>query len=222
MFIDVADLRSLRQGDILANIPFPQLITLKTAFLSTASIEKIGPLTFSPSVETSRNAPMYTCQVQARIGFAAVISQCCDLEPREGNRITQPTIAVVRLVTIPDKIFKDSAALSALRDNSDPRIPGTRFLNLFHIPVHARIDNREWMVDFGQVFSIPSSEFPAILDRKVLQMDDDTRIRFKIRLTASFARFTEEEFALHHPWLEQRSGAASTDATPETLPPDAA
>jgi hypothetical protein len=32
-------------------------------------------------------------------------------------------------------------------------------------------------------------------------MNDDARIRFKIRLSASFARFTEEEWALGHPWL---------------------
>ena len=201
MFIADADLTCLRQGDILANIPFPQLVTEKTVFLGAASLERVGDLIFNPHSRIIRALPMYTCQVEARIGFAAVISQCCDLEPREGNRITQPTIALARLAPIPGSIANDPQALADLRTNSDPRILGAKYLNLFHVPAHDRVDGGEWMVDFGQVFSIPSSEFPSILQRKVLQMDDDLRIRFKIRLSASFARITPEEAALGHPWL---------------------
>lgn len=202
MFIDDADLTCLRQGDILANIPFPQLVTEKTAFLCAASLDRAGDLTFSPHSKIVRALPMYTCQVDARIVFAAVISQCCDLEPRQGNRIAQPTIALARLAPIPRSVLNDPPQLADLRSNSDPRIEGAGFLNLFHVPAHDRLNGDEWMVDFGQVFSIPSSEFPAILQRKVLQMDDDSRIRFKIRLSASFARITAEEAALGHPWLE--------------------
>jgi hypothetical protein len=201
MFIDDADLTCLRQGDILANIPFPQLVTEKTAFLGAASIDSVGDLTFSPHSDIVRELPMYTCQVQARICFAAVVSQCCDLEPRQGNRIAQPTIALARLAPIPKNLLSDARRLADLRSNSDPRVEGAGFLNLFHVPEHDRLNGHEWMIDFGQLFSIPSSEFPAILQRKVLQMDDDSRIRFKIRLSSSFARFTDEELALQHPWL---------------------
>lgn len=207
MFIDNPDLTCLRQGDILANIPFPQLVTERAFFLGAASLHRVGDLAFTPHVGIVRSLPMYTCQLEARIGFAAVISQCCDLEPREGNRIGQPTIALSRLVPIPRSLLNDSHQLADLRSNSDPRIEGAGFLNLFHVPAHDRLNGQEWMIDFGQLFSIPSSEFPAILQRKVLQMDDDSRIRFKIRLSSSFARFTNEELALQHPWLtgEQRA-----------------
>ena len=201
MFVGDADLTCLRQGDILANIPFPQVATEKIAFLGRASIHQVGDLTFSPHSSLIRELPMYTCQFEARIGFAAVVSQCCDLEPREGNRITQPTIAVARLVPIPRSIRNDLVQLTDLRSNSDPRMEGAGFLNLFCVGAHDRLLGQEWVVDFGQLFSVPSSEFPAILQRKVLQMDDDSRIRFKIRLSSSFARFTDEELALGHPWL---------------------
>jgi len=144
---------------------------------------------------------MYTCQLEARVGFAAVISQCCDLEPRQGNRINQPTIAVARILPVPKSIIDTPGELEKLRSNSDPRIAGASYLNLFHIVAHPAVGGQEWMADFGQVFSIPSDEFPAIMPRKVLQMDDGMRIQFKIRLAASFARFTEEEYALNHPWL---------------------
>jgi hypothetical protein len=204
MFLNDADVTCLRQGDILANIPFPQIETAKTNFLGSASLERVGELAFNPHSVLVRKLPMYTCQVQARIGFAVVVSQCCDLQPREGNRIEPPTIALARLAPIPDSIIDDPQALADLRSNSDPRIPGAKFLSLFHVPAHALLADREWMVDFGQVFSIPSREFPTILGRKVLQMDDDSRIRFKIRLSASFARFTDEEWASGHPWLQPR------------------
>lgn len=203
MFIAAPDMTCLRQGDILANIPFPQIETQKTEFLGKASLENVGALIFNPHSNIVRNLPMYKCQLQARIGFAAVVSQCCDLEPRAGNRINQPTIGLARLTPISQGILDDTVQLSNLRSNADPRIPGTGFLNLFHIAAHESLDGQEWMVDFGQLFSIPSSEFPAILKRKLLQMDDDTRIRFKIRLSSSFARFTEEELASGHPWLAE-------------------
>jgi hypothetical protein len=169
MFLNDADMTCLRQGDILANIPFPQIVTKDTAFLGSASLHQLGDLAFSPKSATVRALPMYTCQLQSRIGFAAVISQCCDLEPHDGNRIQQPTIALARLAPIPVAILNDPLRLTDLRSNSDPRVPGAQFLNLFHVPAHDRAENQEWMVDFGQVFSIPSTEFPAILARKVLQ-----------------------------------------------------
>ena len=201
MFVCDADLTYLRQGDILANIPFPQLATERTAFLGRASIHRVGDLTFSPHSSVIRDLPMYTCQFEARIGFAAVISQCCDLEPREGNRIAQPAIAVARLVPIPRSIRADVSQFAKLCSNSDPRVEGAGFLSLFYVPPHDRLLGQDWVIDFGQLFSMPSSEFPAILQRKVLQMNDDFRVRFKVRLSSSFARFTEEELALQHPWL---------------------
>jgi hypothetical protein len=202
MFVEDADMTRLRQGDVLANIPFPQLITAKTAFLGEASLHRPADLAFNPSLVTVRELPMYTCQLQARVGFAVVLSQCCDSEPREGNRIEQPTIALARLAPVPKSILNDPSSISDLRSNADPRLPGAGFLNLFYVAPHDRLAGREWMIDFNQVFSIPSTEFPAILDRKTLQMNDDSRIRLKVRLSASFARFAEEEWASAHPWLQ--------------------
>ena len=202
MFVDSPDLTCLRQGDILANIPFPQIVTRRTLFLGAASLERPGDLSFNPHSPTVRELPMYTCQVESRIAFAIIISQCCDLEPREGNRIEQPTIALARLAPIPRGIVESPTSIAALRSNSDPRVPGASYLNLFYVPSRPELHGKEWMVDFGQTASIPSNEFPAILGRKVLQMTDDSRIRFKIRLSASFARFTEEEWSSGHPWLQ--------------------
>jgi hypothetical protein len=201
MFIDQPDQTCLRQGDILANIAFPQLATAKTAFLGSASLHAPGELRFAPHLKEVRRQQMYTCQVETRIGFGTIITQCCDLAPREGNRIEQPTIALARLVPVPAGILNDSDAIMELRSNSDPRQPGAGYLNLFYVERHEQLGNQELMIDFGQVFSIPANEFPAILVTKVLQMTNDARIRLKMRLAASFARFTDEEYESGHPWL---------------------
>src|SRR5690349_21244782 len=128
MFINDADTTCLRQGDILANIPFPMAAAQKTSFLGTASIHAPGDLAFAPQSKVIRNLPMYVCQVEARIGFGAVITQCCDLEPRDGNRIEQPMIAVARLNPIPPAVLNDINKMEDLRSNSDPRLPGAGFL----------------------------------------------------------------------------------------------
>ena len=55
------------------------------------------------------------------------------------------------------------------------------------------------MVDYNQVLSLSSSDLPKILKRKILQMDDDSRIRFKLKIQASFGRLSPEELASGHP-----------------------
>jgi hypothetical protein len=49
------------------------------------------------------------------------------------------------------------------------------------------------VVDFNQTICIPGKEFPAILRNKKLQMEDEWRVKFKIKLATSFARLTKEE-----------------------------
>jgi hypothetical protein len=58
------------------------------------------------------------------------------------------------------------------------------------------------MVDFNQGASIPCTEFPAILNQKILQMEDPWRVKFKIKLAASYARLTDEETGkgFEDPW----------------------
>ena len=73
---------------------------------------------------------------------------------------------------------------------------------MFYIPAHPNLDGREWVVDYNQLFPIPSTEFPAILAKKILQMEDAWRAKFKIKLAASLGRLTEEEIKanLHARW----------------------
>ncbi len=60
--------------------------------------------------------------------------------------------------------------------------PAPGFIDYFYVAPHQRLENKEWMVDFSQITSLPKSEFPEILKRKILQMDDRSRVKLKIKL----------------------------------------
>jgi hypothetical protein len=200
MFIGDADMTCLRQGDILKNVPYPLLNTIEIRLLSSAPAEAWKPSEFRAHETNFRESPAWTCQSMVRICFAAVISQCCDIAPHHG-KIPQQTIALARLIPIPRGPAKDVEKLASLMANKyplDPDDPG--YINFFYVPTQVLLDNKDWVVDYNQVLSIPATEFPAILGRKILQMNDYERIKFKIKLAASFGRLMEEEQALGHPW----------------------
>jgi len=205
MFIPNADMTCLRQGDILSAVPFPRASSGDMAILGSIDPAKsVHPIpVLSPLCHQHREDRNWlTAQVPMRICFCAVISQCCDLEPRHG-RIQMPAFSVARLIPVPKGIIADPQRLESLRQNKDPRDstdPG--YINLFHIPANDLLDGQEWVVDYSQIFSIPGSEFPAVLKKKMLQMEDRWRVKFKVKLAFSFTRLTEEErtTGLENPW----------------------
>jgi hypothetical protein len=232
MFLMDADMdkTSLRQGDILKNVLYPLIVSGEARFLG--SIHRSGDLgllplkaeqqpvatEFPPTPRENvdalqiiaeeipvRNLPAWKCQMFTRVGFAAVISQCCDIEPIN-NRITrQSTIALARLIPVPPGPAKDPIKLTSLQANKFPSPGNPGYLNYFYIPAIEVLDGKDWVVDYSQVLSIPVSEFPGILERKVLQMTIDARIRFKIKLAAAFGRLMEDEEAVDHPWLRDQA-----------------
>jgi hypothetical protein len=208
MFVQDADMACLRQGDIVAGIPFPLLGLKEVLILATMLPERseVALPILAPSTRVHRDDPNWlTCQMPVRLSFCAVVSQCCDLEPRYG-KILMPSFAVARLIPVPARIVADPQRLSSLRENKDPRnVADPGYVNLFHVPAHERVDGKEWVVNYNQMIAIPGSEFPAIVKRKVLQMEDQWRVKFKIKLAASLSRLTEEErdAGFENPWRLQ-------------------
>jgi hypothetical protein len=214
MFVDALDGAVLRQGDILRSIPFPIVSSAELSFLGTLhAVGADGRPELRASEITLREQPAWTCQLRVRIGFACVISQCCDLEPRNG-KVTS-TIALARLVDPPKSTRSDREKRESLQANKFPLNPDDPgYLQYFYVPQHDRLDGRDWVVDYTQVTSIPATEFPAVLANKVLQMTDDSRVRFKVKLAAALGRLTEEEENSNHPWLRE----TPTDVSQETAP----
>ena len=205
MFVDLTgmDRGCLRQGDILSHVPFLILDSDNLRIIGKADLgatQTLPPI--SPVLNPHRGDPNYfTAQVQMRLSYGTVISQCCELEPRHGKLIGA-SFSVARLVPIKETILMDADKLASLRSNPDPRLGVRSFLDYFHIESNPRIEAKEWMVDFSQVVSLPKTEFPSVLARKILQFDDQTRAKFKIKLAAYYGRLTTEELeaGLDDPW----------------------
>jgi hypothetical protein len=204
MSLQDADMTCLRQGDILRDIPVPLLASQEILILGRIDPSASGSApALSAVTKAHRQDPNWlTAQLPVRRCYCVVISQCCDLAARN-QRIPMPAFAVGRLIAVPKGILEDPQRLESLRTNKDPRNPvDPGFINLFYFPRHERLGDTEWVVDYNQVTSIPCAEFPAILSRKILQMEDSWRVKFKIKLAASYARLTDEERdkGLEDPW----------------------
>jgi hypothetical protein len=214
MFVEVADVTCLRQGDILKGIPFPRLNLAEIPLLGTVSIEGSHPAipTLIAKTHPHRDDPNWlTAQMPVRVSFCVVLSQCCDLEPNKSGQLQLPAFSLARLITIPKGIASDSQRLASLRTNKDPRNaadPG--YINFFHIPAHDQLESKEWIVDYNQTICIPGREFPSILSRKILQMDDYNLVKFKIKLSSCLTRLTNEERAagIENPWLDTETAVA--------------
>jgi hypothetical protein len=206
MFVPAADMTCLRQGDILDGITFPRLSTAETCVLGRLPPEPSQPtIPHLPALtSTHREDPQWlTAQLPVRLSYCAVMSQCCDLEPRNG-KIGIPAFALARLIPVPRQIVEDAQRFASLQSNKDPRVgsdPG--YVNLFYIPQRPELGAKDWVVDFNQITSIPGKEFPAILRCKKLQMEDEWRVKFKIKLATALARLTHEEreAGLENPWV---------------------
>ncbi len=153
-----------------------------------------------------------TIQVPARFGLCAVLSNCCDLEPRNG-RIQAYAVTTARLRPVSPETRNDPdrfASLVANRDPRDPENPG--YIDYFYLEPHALLEGTDWNVHFQQVVTLPTTDIELLLRKKVLQLDDRSRVKFKIKLAYSLGRINDAEIAagLEDPWQE----AAAQPAPP--------
>jgi hypothetical protein len=205
LYAAALDPGNLRQGDILRNVPFPLLLHAKTLLLgSLAAPAEVAPL---PSIvarsHEHRGDPAWvTVQVPARYGYCAVISNCCDLEVRDGA-IPAHAVVLARLRPISPDLRNDAARLESLRANKDPRDPDDPgYIDYFYVEPDVLLHNEDWIVHYHQLISIPMADRAILLQKKILQLDDRTRMKFKIKLAFAFGRANEDEIAagLENPW----------------------
>jgi hypothetical protein len=196
------DRKCLRQGDILSALPFP-IIDSELAILGRLQDAEIP----QPSIRTiprehRKKQDCFTGQIKMRMSMVAVISHCCELEIRSG-KLLLPSVAVARLIPMKQSISSDSAKLASLQANKDPRIASDiGYLDYFYLEPHQVLGNVPWVVDFGQITSIASSELDSLMERKLLQLQERERVKFKYKLAGYLGRLTDEEEAkgLSNPW----------------------
>ncbi len=207
MFVAAAqmDRKCLRQGDILDAVPFP-IFEVESAVLGRIDHEtgiqiphpKIVPI---PREHRSRR-DCVTMQVKTRLAPGAVLAHCCELELRN-DKCLLPMIAVARLVPVKPSIINDAAKLLSLRANKNPRNPDdSGFLDYFYLPPDNALGGVEWVVDYSQIASLPGAEYAYLLRRKIAQLLDRERVKFKIKLAVYLGRLTDEEhqLGLENPW----------------------
>lgn len=199
------DETSLRQGDILVGIPFPLLEHGKIQVLGQVAREYdySGLPAISPKTHSHRDDTAWlTMQVPARFGLCIVLSNCCDLELRNGQ-IQAHAVTLARLRPISDDIRNNPERFASLIANRDPRDaehPG--YIDFFYLEPHALLEGRDWIVHFNQVVTLPTTDAALLLRKKIIQIDDRTRVRFKIKLAYTLGRINQEELAagLENPW----------------------
>ncbi|MGA7886521.1 MAG: hypothetical protein WCA44_12325 [Acidobacteriaceae bacterium] len=218
------DVASLRQGDILEGVPFPLIDPADLHMLGAAQFDR--EFTEVPELRAvkhvHRKDPEWVkALLPIRFGFCIVLSNCCDLEPHDGGNISAPVFTMARLHPIPLDIVNSAELYESLKANKDPRDPADPgYIDYFYLEPHAKLQNREWRVHFNQVVTLPTKAIGTILmQKKILQLDDRTRVKFKIKLGFTLMRINEGERAsgLEDPWKETADQpAAPPPADPTT------
>lgn len=199
------DVASLRQGDILEGVPFPLLEREQMRVLGEIAPDQdfTSVPALAAKLHPHRNDPEWTtATAPVRFGFCAVLSNCCDIEPRNG-RVLARMIVLARLRPISPDLRNNQDNFDSLRANRDPRDrnqPG--YIDYFYLEPHQQLQERDWNVEFNQVISLPATDITLLLRKKILQLDDRTRMKFKIKLGFTYMRPSQDELAagLENPW----------------------
>jgi hypothetical protein len=193
--------RALRQGDIIAGVPFP-LARLQPSpkFLGTYAAGSNEAAELKASVEQIGRTWWLTAQINTSISTCAVLSQDCNVDP--GQRPPPPSFLLCRLGVVPESIRGSPARYEVLKENPDPYGERPGYLAFFYIGEHPELGPGEYVADFSQVMTVLWKDYNEILNRKVLEMDDLLRARFRVKAGAFLGRPTKEESAagIADPW----------------------
>ncbi len=202
MFIAAPDKSELRQGDIIAAVWFPRIRFEDIRLLAPVDSANLDQIVAVPHLVEDRGIEWTIAQIQMARRYVMVLSQCCDLEMLKGR--PRGLAAVVSpLVPVPDMYRKKPEYLAALREN---RVES--YVNHFYVEQAPPLPS-DFIVDFGRVVSIGLDQVRDLLNQKVLQLTDASRIALKSKLAFNFGRLTDEEEA-----------AGYKLATPSTAPPE--
>ncbi|MGA6984853.1 MAG: hypothetical protein WBZ01_02260 [Terriglobales bacterium] len=214
------DVANLRQGDILEGIPFPLIDHSTLQVLGAIKLDRdfnALPEIAAKTHKQRQDAEWLTALVPVRFGFCIVLSNCCDLEPRDGT-ISAPVFNLARLHPIPENLRNNPDLFDSLKANKDPRHPtDPGYIDFFYLEPHALLQGRDWRVHYNQVTTLPTGTIATfLLRKKVLQLDDRARMKFKIKLGFTLMRINDEErkLGLENPWQET-AGTGATDPNPQ-------
>ncbi|MFY9225594.1 MAG: hypothetical protein WAQ98_23155 [Blastocatellia bacterium] len=214
MFVETFNNIELRQGDIIEGVFFPVMELEKLNILGNPT--KTHFSNSSPSLSAisyiKKKTNFFTIQLKAFYGFSIVLSQCCDLAKRDDGKLEVPAFVLAPLVEVPYPILTNLNKLEALQKNET-----TSFVNRFYIPKN-EILPIDFIVDFAVLVSIPREEIDFVLSRKILEMTDESRLKFKAKLGLHFGRLTQEEKEAQQPKATIEKTTFEPKIEPESTP----
>src|SRR5260370_35150783 len=105
MFVERYDPTGLRQGDVIADIPFPlHRRQTKPRFLGTLREGAGQHALLDADSEQIRRSWWLTSQVHTAPSHCVVLSQDCDVAPKQNP--PPPSFVMCRLVPVPEGILK--------------------------------------------------------------------------------------------------------------------
>jgi hypothetical protein len=181
---------SLRQGDVIKGIYFPRYSLPTLSLLH--KLDKEG----TPAFEDR-------ALVKAQHAFAVVLSQCCEFQEGKRNafslarlfdvkslllnRVTSWGINLAQL--LPARY--QQLAVDQLRIANHVNVDHpeeTKAINGYFYDAHGAILTEPYFVDFTQVFSVDMKDSSKILKLKVLQLDNEHRLEFQLKLGYFYTR----------------------------------
>ncbi|MEB3189561.1 MAG: hypothetical protein VKL42_04370 [Snowella sp.] len=198
MFIDNPDLNELRQGDIIQGLFYPEISCSEISLIGKpANIlvhetigsgeEQLPNLIANLEKKSKQGLSGFTAQINVYYGFFIVISQCCDLAKRDDGKPKSLAFVTAPLLDIPYTIKNNQEKLNVLKSNNLET-----YISSFFIAQQPPL-TKDYSVDFNQIVSFPKTQYDFLLKNKILQMTDETRIQFKLKLSSHFGRATQEE-----------------------------
>lgn len=188
----------LRQGDIIQGLFYPEIscseISLlgKPANLFTNETisngeEQLPNLIANLEKKGKQGLSGFTAQINVYYGFFIVISQCCNLARRDDGKPKSSAFVTAPLLDIPYNLNKDQEKFNIFKSNSLET-----YISSFFVAQKFPI-KKDYLVDFNQIISFPRTQYDFLIKNKILQMNDKTRIQFKLKLMSHFGRATQEE-----------------------------
>ena len=188
-FLGEVDATQLRQGDLVRGVfrLRPRCSSLQVLG-ELAPDPSDGPMAGTFALVKPTNS-LYKVLTPASPGPCIILSQCCDLQPRDGSgrSLVYPPVTLAPVTNLPGDLSRHPERLDALTENRSGDFQGLYYLGCLPKGDAAKV------VDFRLAFSLPAADYRWLLDRKVSQMTDPERVRFKRKLAEFFGRPTQEE-----------------------------
>lgn len=178
---------SLRQGDVIADVFFPLTRPSLLRYLATYESGSGTHLRLQPLIEVPVGSRKEYVQSLSHgvVAHGAVMNQCCDLDRRHPKL----SFSLCRLILFERDRYKH---VDALINNIDPWGPENPHFEFFYI---GQIDGLEgeYLADFGLLTSFGWSDYNFILGKKLHQLNDLNRNKFRVKVGAFWSRPPEED-----------------------------